>query len=888
MATDMPFGDTGSIWTTNPETRPGAWDAAGLVRLDETHYVGGDALSCHMTADGPAVVFTSWSADEWFVVPPGSPTPPTDGDRLVVSSAHFGSAGRPGAEQTDRAPRIVTLSPAGTNAWVLATCSDPGGQPMVLMRLTAVSGTWTPPAYRVVVDTAAGLRSIPVAMSSVFDPPSTVRPMGNVRLAAAGADIVIVSTYADQVLFCRIDAAGNATVRTTHIGGAGSVLPGIIRLTVASLQPAGPAWSLAMTADLDLPGLGAVSAPALLRLTADGAIDTSFGDGGLWRSPITNVYRQVSCIGAFERGVVGYQGADVLAFANGSGGDDLDDTFGDSGTLTLPFAAGILSAVMGTDGHSTFVFARTTDGAMTGQSFDRAGSRSGTFGVNGYAVVPADGTPATLRGVVVSGGTVLVATTRQIEGLDTASLPVLTELDAATGQPIAAFGAGGLTFHAATGYVAALGADGTAHVTHRHASEETMRLRHIDANGRFLRTITVPDPPGFNDAAIRQVWPLDDGGLLVAGDLGEWFARLEPDGTLDSTFGTGGFALPPSAAPRSDVGLGEAPVIGVLPSGGIAIYRSDSGIGFINPDGSFDTSYAAATGNYAPTPGFTYIAWPRNLNGHVSPVFAKAWFQLETDGSVIYALGSQREDDADPNVEIALRRIAPDGTLDPNFGIGPVGLTARAGSPVGLFEPQGAVAGAELFTRAEPVGMVRLGNMLYLVVWAEASGRDETFDVLVVVRFKPDGTGDPTFGTTGVVARPHQEAGFYPQRHGFRPTGLVALGDDIAYVYGTAGFVDQTHRQRPEPALFRLTHPGGIGTTFGQGGAERVTMPEFEAVPLTARLVSNRAFRSRHLRFVATDVRARPSPSYGRVVSNFGVVGQFTVAALRPFGPLTP
>jgi uncharacterized delta-60 repeat protein len=631
-----------------------------------------------------------------------------------------------------------------------------------------------------------------------------------------------------------------------------------------------------------------VSASALLRLMADGAIDTSFGDGGLWRNPITNVYRQVSCIGAFERGVVGYQDADVVAFANGSGGDDLDDTFGDSGTLTLPFATGILSAVTGTDGHTTFVFARTTDGATTGQGFDRAGSRSGTFGVNGYAVVPADGTPATPRGVVVSGSAVLVATTRQIEGMDATSLPSLTELDAATGQPIAAFGAGGLAFHAATGYVAALGADGTAHVTHRRASEETMRLRHIDAGGRFLRTITVPDPPGFNGAAISQVWPLDNGGLLVAGDFGEWFARLDPNGMLDSTFGTGGFALPPSAAPRNDVGLSEIPVIGVLPSGGIAVYRSDSGIGFIKPDGSFDTSYATATGNYAPTPGFGYVAWPRNLNGHVSPVFAKAWFQLETDGSVIYALGSQREDDADPNLEIALRRIAPDGALDPNFGIGPAGLTTRAGSRVLLFEPQGAVAGAELFTRAEPVGLVRLGNMLYLVVWAEASARDETFDVLVVVRFNPDGTADPTFDTTGVIARPHQEAGFSPQRHGFRPAGLVPIGNDIAYVYGTAGLVDQAHRQRPEPALFRLTHPGGIDTTFGPGGAERMTMPEFEAVPLTARLVSNRAFKSRHIRFAAADLRARPYPSYGRVVSNFGVLGEFTVAAPRPFGPLIP
>ena len=43
--------------------------------------------------------------------------------------------------------------------------------------------------------------------------------------------------------------------------------------------------------------------------------------------------------------------------------------------------------------------------------------------------------------------------------------------------------------------------------------------------------------------------------------------------------------------------------------------------------------------------------------------------------------------------------------------------------------------------------------------------------------------------------------------------------------------------RRPEPALFRAADPGGVDTAFGQGGAERLAVQEFQAAMIASRPV---------------------------------------------------
>ena len=111
---------------------------------------------------------------------------------------------------------------------------------------------------------------------------------------------------------------------------------------------------------------------------------------------------------------------------------------------------------------------------------------------------------------------------------------------------------------------------------------------------------------------------------------------------------------------------------------------------------------------------------------------------------------------------------------------------------------------------------------------------------------------------------------------------MLAASDDRAYVFGTGGWIERRKRSasvvhRPEPALFRVSHPAGIDTSFGRNGADRLEMPEFEASVVAARIVRTRR-SSIQIRFVSADLRSRPHPSNGRQYSNFGVIGQFTAS----------
>ena len=218
-----------------------------------------------------------------------------------------------------------------------------------------------------------------------------------------------------------------------------------------------------------------------------------------------------------------------------------------------------------------------------------------------------------------------------------------------------------------------------------------------------------------------------------------------PDRPSRSAFGTNGFVVPATANVPAERHFADAAIVGEMSGGRILIHCADFGIARLHPDGSLDTSYAAATGNFIAPKGFDYIAFPDSMK-HQGATLASTWMQLEPDGSIIVALGSRRVS-GNPNLEIGLRRIDPTGAPDPAFGLGEGGLLSVPNAArAKLYTPRGTTSPDELFTRADPVGIEWLGGMLYLAVSAVA-GAGLGVDVLVIMRSHPDGTTDYGFNT---------------------------------------------------------------------------------------------------------------------------------------------
>ena len=744
---------------------------------------------------------------------------------------------------------------------------------------------------------------IPIPQELLFDPAQD--PVkGNARLAVDGESFVLVSTGANRVRVALVPAQGAATVAPAiELGGPGSALPGLTRLDVSSVRVEGSWLSIALTAHLNHPGIGASSVGAVLRMAPSGARDPSFGENGLWVSPLTNVFRQFICAGEFPGGVVGIQDTEVIAYGIALGGGNLDDQFGVDGVFRRSLGGGGLSSpVAAHDGQWTYAFARRPDGRVVGCKFNRQGVGDAGFGDGGLADVPSDGmsiiAPTDIK---VSAGRVGVALTRSVRGVDCDRVPSMVLLDANSGQPDAAFGAAGFAFHSAVGEPAVVCADGSSYYRERPSADQVgMNLRRADAAGRFERVITVRAPRRIGSQAIESLWALEDGSLLIGGyGSSGWVAKLTPAGAPDPSFGDGGFAIPQQRV------RGSVRILGVRADGKIAIEFDDSGlrpaIGLLNADGAVDATYAEAepnrvAGGFVELYGFS----------HLGPAFPYARPFLDADGSILCLVSSTRIATNAPSVQAALRRIAPDGTYDPTFGLGPPSVNPPDAQQAVRFEmPSGGTGGRDGFYQVHPVGFGWLGGMLYVIAsgWTGVPPRpgDQVVhhDVLVVSRWNAQGRKDQTFGAGG-----WQDAGFSPERLDFGPQGVLSIRGDEPFpgrpvgddrdgrlvVFGTAGWSEsatvtvgdqtftRTVKRRAEPALFSVSHPGGIDLTFGGRGhgAEFLQMQEFAARMIAARLL--RPTRPRfgpRVRFVCADDRRQPIN--GKLTSNFGGVGQFRV-----------
>ena len=298
------------------------------------------------------------------------------------------------------------------------------------------------------------------------------------------------------------------------------------------------------------------------------------------------------------------------------------------------------------------------------------------------------------------------------------------------------------------------------------------------------KVVTKPHTGAQKDDYVYTATLQSDGKILAAGaytvtgsntDL--FLIRYNTDGTLDNTFGTGGWLTSALSAKIDRVyGIavqsdGKIITTGVTDSGGasanydffvarfsatgtldntfgtsgktitdMGINADQSSAVVIQPDGKIVSGGTGSAGNN----NFTVVRY--NTNGTIDSSFGASGIMtqtlrfsseisdlaLQSDGKII-AAGNVRDVSSSINTEMLITRLNTDGTLDTSFGTG--------GNVI-----QGSAASS--WDRAESVRVLADGKIAAAGYTNNFSDNPWNYDV-ELLRLNADGTPDTTFGTGG-------------------------------------------------------------------------------------------------------------------------------------------
>jgi len=339
--------------------------------------------------------------------------------------------------------------------------------------------------------------------------------------------------------------------------------------------------------------------------------------------------------------------------------------------------------------------------------------------------------------------------------------------------------------------------------------------------------IIQPIGSGNDDGRSLAIQP--DGKILLGGTCSRDFciARFDSNGTLDTSFGTGGKVIQ-FIGPDSDIGNSLA----IQPDGKILLggycFRNVSSYDFciarFNSNGTLNTSFGDSGIIIQPIGsgwdlGFSLGIQPDGkilLGGHVdrgiSWDFSIARFNsdgtLDTSfgdsGKVIRRIGSSLgyvhslaiQPDRkillggycriSGNSDFCIARFNSDGTLDNSFG-----------SPNGyIIQPIGSSDDYGQSLAIQPNGKILLGGRC---------SNGSNFD-FCIARFNPNGTLDTTFGTGGKVIQDIGSSDDNGQSLAIQPDGKILLGGICS------------NGSNDDFCIARFNSDGSLDTTFGNGG----------------------------------------------------------------------
>jgi uncharacterized delta-60 repeat protein len=555
---------------------------------------------------------------------------------------------------------------------------------------------------------------------------------------------------------------------------------------------------------------------ALTRYTANGSLDKSFGTGG---KVLTNV-GGMSLTG-IDALALDAQGRIVAAGFTNSGKDalgdplqelalaryktngSLDTTFGSGGEVITTFRTGNAASANGMviqhDGKIVvggFTYNRDTGlGSFALARFTTGGSRDRTFGTGGAVVTSFGHNPTSgiLAVALDALGRIVAAgyTLSPIAPNPTYSQPNIALARYNTSGALdTAFGSGGEVVTAIAGGLAsaraiACGPQGQILVVGSSSANSSsgdtadFALERYKSNGSLDKSFGTA---GLVRAAFTEhvgstldaVAAQPDGKLVAFGSLAGLgnhlgMLRLNKDGSLDTTFGSGGQVIDPF--PLFSFVVHIAGVV-VQPDGKIVVATTEpgypgSGIGpaFLtrfNPNGSVDTSFGLR--------GETDLNSLHGLAPGSVPSVQIAGVVVQADGKILLAVSAG-------SLGLDIVRFNKDGSQDASFGSNHTGgiVTAFPG-------PTGCTLALESDGKIVVTGLIN-GD-------------------LALARYNADGSTDKTFGAAGVVH-----------------TSIVAVGvAGVVFQPGGKIVVAGSTGTQKQFFVARFSANGSLDRTFGTGG----------------------------------------------------------------------
>ncbi len=310
----------------------------------------------------------------------------------------------------------------------------------------------------------------------------------------------------------------------------------------------------------------------LARLSATGALDTGFGDGGLAFTPLLPFLAGGGGVKAvtltadgriLAGGTLGLTSLNWdLVIARYAPDGALDRAFGDGGVAGVTFepGAGPFESVLGVYGLAALPTGHVVVAAQRGMNatadfvvlkLDPSGSLDTTFGANGRVTVDIGASSADHAGhshalALQSDGKMLMV------GESNGNMAAI-RLEA-DGSLDPSFGAGGKVVLAlgASSVAETVTVDGAGRIVLGGRIGDQLALVRLTSSGALDSTFGLGGVVRFGRGAVAGIWIQPDGKYLVAGSIS--FARFHPNGAPDLGFGAGGEA---DASWPAEISLGS-------------------------------------------------------------------------------------------------------------------------------------------------------------------------------------------------------------------------------------------------------------------------------------------------------------------------------------------
>lgn len=477
---------------------------------------------------------------------------------------------------------------------------------------------------------------------------------------------------------------------------------------------------------------------ALVRYNSNGSLDSSFGSGGKVTTDLSGRRDLAECLAiqgdgkivlaghCLDAAHVFFQNALVRYNADGSP----DFTFGAGGKVTTPVEGSIQTFAVAIQPDNKIITGSTI-GDFLLLRYNSDGSRDFSFRSRGKTTTDFAGRSDQAFAVAVQpDGKIIVAGTTETQSnaniLAFARYNVGGELDPS-------FGAGGKTTAAFTGqgdvvFGIILQPDGKIVAGGRAAFTEFGLIRlnsdgSVDTSFGNQGKVITQFPEGPSE--IRALALQTDGDIVAVGHSGPnppayrfALARYSSNGSLDSSFGTGGRVT----TDLSDKG-DAAYAVGLQPNGKIVVAgnaENDNifrvfGVARYNSDGSLDAGFGKK-GKIT-----------SDIQGRVGEARALA---IQPNGKVIVA-GYCESNNPSLNDDFALIRYGSDGSLDSSFGTAGFVIT-------------------DFFKGTDIVNAIVLTPGGKIIAAGTGTDISKTF-AFGLAAYKDDGSLDSSFGIGGKV-----------------------------------------------------------------------------------------------------------------------------------------